>query len=248
MSRSQSLRSFRAAALALALAAVPGWAAAKQIAAAAYIEPTEAYGHGALGGGEYAGLEVRYTDGSRTVLRFQRAVFEDTAPRLHDFDGDGRPEIVAVLSGFEVGAMVMVLGHDGTRLRAYGQTAAIGQRHRWLAIAGIADFDGDGRDEVAYVDRPHLARVLRLVTVEIDGATARLTPLAEAAGLTNHHLGAARIEGGVRTCPGASPVVVTADADWRQVVETRLVEGRLASTPTGAYSGPASLAARLTCD
>ncbi|OIP83472.1 MAG: hypothetical protein AUK37_07225 [Rhodobacterales bacterium CG2_30_65_12] len=233
--------------LALTLAVAPAALAAQEITGAAYVEPTTAYGHGALAGGEYAGLRIGYDDGADKVIRFPGAVFEDTAPRLHDVDGDGRPELVVVVSDFAAGARIVVLGQDGTGLRVLGQTAPIGQRHRWLAIAGIADFDGDGRDEIAYIDRPHLAKTLRLVSVEIIGGTARFTPLAEAAGLTNHHLGAADIEGGLRACPGAAPVVVSADGGWRDVVETRLVGGRLASTPVAPYTGPASLAARLVC-
>lgn len=230
---------------ALVLAALP--AQAKEIVSARYVEPTDAYGHGALADGEYAGLELRYGDGTRNIFRFEGAVFEDTAPRLHDFDGDGRAEVVAVLAGFEIGAMVMIFGHDGTVARPYGQTAAIGQRHRWLAIAGIADFDGDGFDEIAYVDRPHLAKVLRLVRVVPEAGALRLEPVAQAQGLSNHRLGTPMIEGGVRNCPGTAPVIVTADGAWRSTVETRLVEGRLVSTVTGPYTEPAGLQAALAC-
>jgi hypothetical protein len=234
-------------ALCLALALIPAQVAAKEIVAAAYVEPTDAYGHGALAGGEYAGLELRYGDGTRNIFRFEGAVFEDTAPRLHDFDGDGAPEVVAVLSGFEIGAMVMIFGHDGTAARPLGQTAAIGQRHRWLAIAGIADFDGDGQDEIAYVDRPHLARTLRLVRVVLQDGQASFTQIASAPGLSNHRYGTAEIEGGLRACPGAAPVIVSADAAWRNVVETRLEAGRLVSTPVAPYAGPDSFAPIMVC-
>ncbi|SMH52797.1 VCBS repeat-containing protein [Maritimibacter sp. HL-12] len=234
-------------ALALALAVLPAPLAAKEIVAADYVEPTDAYGHGALPGGEYAGLELRYADGSRNILRFEAAVFEDTAPRLHDFDGDGKPEVVAVLSGFETGAMVMIFGHDGEAARPLGQTAAIGQRHRWLAIAGIADFDGDGVDEIAYVDRPHLARTLRLVRVVLQDGQASFTQAASAPGLSNHRYGAEMIEGGVRDCPGAAPVIVTADAGWREIVATRLEAGRLVSTSAAPYDGPDSFAPVMAC-
>lgn len=234
-------------ALCLALILIPAPVAAKEIVAAAYVDPTEAYGHGALRGGEYAGLELRYGDGTRDIFRFNGAVFEDTAPRLHDFDGDGAPEVVAVLSGFEIGAMVMIFGHDGVAARPLGQTAAIGQRYRWLAIAGIADFDGDGHDEIAYVDRPHLARTLRLVRVEVEAGTARFTPVASAPGLSNHRYGTAEIEGGLRACPGAAPIIITADAAWRNVVETRLETGRFVSEPVAAYTGPEGFAPFMVC-
>lgn len=224
-----------------------GAAEAKEISGASYVEPTEAYGHGAVLNGEYAGLRIDYDDGSHNVIRFDGAVFEDTAPRLHDFDGDGTPEVVAVLSGFRVGAMVQVYDFDGEWARPIGNTAPIGTRHRWLAIAGIADFDGDGRDDIAYVDRPHLTRVLRLVTVGMAGGAATLSPYASADGLSNHLLGTPEIEGGVRDCEGTAPAVLTANADWTQVMETVWEDGRLVSTEVGAYRGPASFAPFLGC-
>lgn len=225
----------------------PGTLLAQAIVAAAYEAPSTAYGHGALKGGEYAALRITLADGSSQRIRLNGAVFEDTAPRLHDFDGDGNPEVVTVVSGFDDGARVQLFRLANGAVQPAGATAPIGTRHRWLAIAGIADFTGDGVDEIAYIDRPHLAKVLRLVTVDMDAGETRFAQLAEATGLTNHKLGTPRIEGGVRACPGASPVVVTADADWREVVETRLESERLISTPVAPYTGPESLAAQMVC-
>lgn len=228
--------------------ALAGPAAAKEIAGAAYVEPTDAYGHGAVKGGEYTGLRIDYDDGTHNVIRFDGAVFEDTAPRLHDFDRDGTPEVVAVLSGFRVGAMVQVYDFDGEWARPIGNTNPIGQRHRWLAIAGIADFNGDGADDIAYVDRPHLARTLRIATVGMAGGAATLSPYASADGLSNHLLGTPEIEGGVRVCDGAAPAVLTANADWSRIMETVWDDGRLVSTEVGPYAGPESFAAYLACE
>lgn len=232
--------------LVLALAAAP--LAAKEIAGAAYVEPTDAYGHGALKGGEYAGLEITYDDGTTNEIRFTGAVYEDTAPRLVDLDGDGGPEVIAVMSGFDVGAMVQVVDFDGEWARPVGNSPAIGQRHRWLAVAGVADFNGDGRWEVAYVDRPHLARTLRLLTVEMGAEGVRFTPLAQAEGLSNHLIGNAAIEGGVHDCPGAAPVVLSANADWTRVMETRWSGSGLTSRAVADYTGPESFAPYLSCD
>lgn len=229
----------------LAVAASP--LAAADIVGARYVEPTGVYGHGAVKGGEYARMVVTLDDGTIREAAFKKSVFEDTAPRLHDFDKDGRPEIVTVVSGFATGAWVQVWTLDAEdRLVPVKSNAPIGQRHRWLAIAGIADFDGDGVDDIAYVDRPHLAKTLVVMPVKL-GQEGMLVPSARLEGLTNHHLGAAEIEGGVRDCEGAAPVIVTADASWSQVMETRWQNGELVSEPVASYDGPASFAPYLSC-
>lgn len=229
-----------------ALFAVP--ASAQNIVSAKYVTLTDVYGHGAVTGGEHAELEVMLSDGKRLGVSYRSAIFEDTAPRLHDFDKDGSPEIVTVVSSFTAGARVQVFTLSDGALIPVASNAPIGTRNRWLAIAGIADFNGDGIDEIAYVDRPHLAKVLRLLSVEIDGSVGATSELASKAGLTNHHFQAPIIEGGVRSCAGQLPVVVTADADWKNIVETRLMDGDLHSETVAPYVGPTSFGPYLICD
>jgi hypothetical protein len=226
--------------LACLVAAVAFPAAAQQtITQARYIDPSSAYGHGALPNGEFAGLEVM-TDRATHRVRLDGQVFEDTAPRLADLDGDGAPEVVTVVSIFDQGAQIMVWGLRDGALTPLVWNPPIGTRHRWLAIAGIADLDGDGRMEIAYVDRPHLARVLRVIAVWRDGDKWHVAPVASADGHTNHRYGAPNIEGGVFDC-GQGPEIVTADRDWRRVLGTRLVAGRLQIRDLGRYSGAQSL-------
>lgn len=233
--------------LAVLLALMAGPLTATEITGARYVTPTETYGHGAVKDGEYAQMRVTLSDGSIRHLSFKKSVFEDTIPRLHDFNGDGAPEIVTVVSGFATGAWVQVWFLDAQdRLIPAKASAPIGQRHRWLAIAGIADFDGDGLDEIAYVDRPHLAKELVLMPVDLT-REGMLEPVLREPGLTNHHLGAAEIEGGVRDCAGEPPVILTADADWQNVVETRFQGGELVSTPVARYAGEQSFAPFLSC-
>lgn len=235
------------AALLLGAALFAAPVGAQSIASARYVQQTNAYGHGAVEGGEYAELQVTLSDGKRLGVSYRSAVFEDTAPRLHDFDGDGDPEIVTVVSSFAAGARVQIFALRQGQLVPFASNAPIGTRNRWLAIAGIADFNGDGRDDIAYVDRPHLAKVLRLLSVDIAGEMATLRPLATQSGLTNHHYKAPDIEGGVRDCKGDAPVILTADGDWQNVVETRLIDGELQSTPVAPYVDATSFKPFLRC-
>lgn len=222
---------------------------AQDVTSARYIESTDVYGHGAVKNGEYAALEVTFSNGDASTARFENAIFEDTAPRLHDFDHDGSPEIVTVLSGFNGGARVQIFtSRDGT-LMPYASNDPIGRRNRWLAIAGIADFDADGVDEIAYIDRPHLAKELVLLSVNPkNNGSAHLKEIRlKGVKLTNHALGAAHIEGGVRDCAGEIPVIVTANGDWSKIVETVFDGATFQSRIVKNYRSNQSLAPLLAC-
>lgn len=106
----------------------------------------------------------------------------------------------------------------------------------------MADLDGDGRAEVAYVETPHLTARLRVWRWTGRG----LTPVAEAAGLPNHRIGENDIAGGIRDC-GAGPEIITANAGWSRLVATRLTGGRLVSRDIGPQAGRTSFAAALGC-
>jgi hypothetical protein len=159
-------------------------------------------------------------------------VFEDIAPRLADTDGDGAREVVVVVSGLSDGARLTVWDMGGL----VATTPPIGTRHRWLAPVGAADLDGDGRVEIAYVETPHRARILRIV--RRDGA--RLVTVASRAGLTNHRIGDAFIQGGIADCAG-SPVILAASADWSRVIAVSFDGRTLTPRDAGPYAGPESL-------
>lgn len=237
-----------AATCAAALAALIGCAgpeasAEPSIVSARYDGPTRAYPHAVLGDDvEYTILRLTLSDGSEIVHQLPQApmsrVFEDLAPRLADVDGDGAPEVIAVESDFELGGQLSIWDETGR----IAQTPNIGRRFRWLAPVGAADFDGDGAIDVAFVDRPHLAKTLTIYSFR----NGSLELVAKKPGLTNHRIGEPFISGGLRDC-GAGVEMITANSNWSQVMASTLSDGEITSRPIGAFSGPDSFAAALNC-
>ena len=117
----------------------------------------------------------------------------------------------------------------------------MGITRRWLAPLGAADLDGDGLIELAYIDRPHLAKTLRIWRFE-NGA---LTHLADQPGLTNHRIGKDFISGGIVSCAGQLPQIVTANANWSRVMTSRFQNGKISTTDAGPFSA-SKLKARAT--
>jgi hypothetical protein len=201
-----------AAALALTIVAGPALAEPR-ILSASLTEPTDRYDHGVLGDAlEWGALRLVTNTGAVDVRLPQTRVFEDVEARLADVTGDGAPEVIVVETDMARGAALAVYGPEGK----IAATPYIGQTHRWLAPAGIADFDGDGHVEIAYVDRPHLRKDLVLVRLEGD----RLVETLRLPGLTNHRIGDVVISGGVRDC-GQGPELILASGDWTRVMRVR---------------------------
>ena len=237
------------AAIAMAPGAVATGAAAMgaaEIVSARYDAPTERYPHAVLGDAiEYGAMTVTLSDGTTKTARLDPSlVFEDVAPRLADLDGDGGAEVIVVESAQQHGARLAVWGLRDGRLARLASTPHIGTRFRWLAPLGAADLDGDGRMELPYVDRPHLAKTLRVWRYLPDGPT--LEEVAQAGGHTNHRIGERDIAGGIRTCAGR-PEMITASADWQRLLATELTGEALLSRDIGAHTGPDSFAAAMEC-
>ncbi len=229
----------RAVALWLALA---GAGLAQDVTSARYEDPTTRYPHGVLGDTiEHGSLVMETSGGQRfRVTLPETRVFEDTAPRLFDVDGDGHREVIVVEADASLGARLSVYDPDGL----VTSNEFIGTRNRWLAPAGVGagDIDGDGRVELVFVDRPHLAKTLRIY--EFRPGALRLE--ASFQGVTNHRIGERDIAGGIRECAGR-PEIVVADANWREVVAVQWDGARFDVARLGPHRGRSSFADAMAC-
>lgn len=238
---------------------VPLQAATLEIVDATYSVPTTAYPHGVLGDdeewqmleivvrrerGTEGGIFHGYVNVTYNVEALPDTVYEDIAPRLWDVTGDGKPEVVVVESHQTKGARLLIIElQENGELEYLTATPYIGQRFRWLAPVGAADFDGDGFIEIAFVDRPHLAKVLKVwrYTPELFSQIATLQDVS------NHRIGEDFITGGVRDC-GEGPEMVIVDGSWRKIFAARLSLTAFTAQPIAAFSGPASMEKALACE
>lgn len=222
--------------------ALAGSGFAQDIQSARYEDPTTRYPHGVLGDTiEHGSLVMETTAGRRfRVTLPETRVFEDTEPRLFDVDGDGEREVIVVEADAELGARLAI--YDATGLLAANDF--IGQRNRWLAPAGIgaADIDGDSRVELVFVDRPHLAKTLRIYEFR----KGELQLEASFMGVTNHRIGERDIAGGIRTCESV-PEIVVADNAWTEVLAIRWDGTRFGMTRLGPHRDRSSFAEAMSC-
>ena len=158
-----------------------------RIAEAWLADPTTRYRHFVLGSAyEAASLVVRLDDGRTLKLTLpEDSVFEDRQPRLADLDGDGIDEVVLVRSYLNRGAALAVIGIRDGKLEIIAETPPTGSPNTWLNPAGIADFDGDGRLDIAYVQMPHVLGLLRVWTLR----GGKLVEIASIPDASNHAIG-----------------------------------------------------------
>lgn len=131
-------------------------------------------------------------------------VFEDVKPIIGDVDGDGRNDVAVIETSLTKGASLAVYSLRNNNLVKIAQTDFIGRKNRWFAQMGIGDYNKDGRPDIAFVDRPHLARTLRIFTYR----NGSLEQIAAGRGVTNHAIGDETIWGGTRTCKGRDELVL----------------------------------------
>ena len=159
----------------------------RDIARAWLADPTARYDHGIFDDLVDAGsliIEGRNGKLNRVALG-DDAVFEDREPRLADLDGDGRDEIIVVKSYLKHGSSLAVLAARNNKYDVVAETPPLGAAHRWLNPAGIADFNGDGKMDIALVRMPHAVGTLELWT----WAERRLRKITEFPDVANHVAG-----------------------------------------------------------
>jgi FG-GAP-like repeat len=163
----------------------------KDIAWAWLGNPTVRYPHPSLGSRVHAAsLHVLIPTPAGTqqevVYRLPlHRVFEDLIVRLADLDADGRDDIIVVESDAVRGSAVVVLGLRNQTLTEIARSPYAGSTFHWLNPVGVADFDGDGRLDVASVTTPHIGGVLTLYHFR----PPQLVPFAKAMDTSNHRMG-----------------------------------------------------------
>lgn len=174
---------------------------ARNIREAWLTRPTRRHAHGMLGDAiEAGGLAVASRAGRRVEYRLPaHRVFEDRMARLVDLDGDAATdEIVTVLSDRDKGAALAVFALTGRagneRLQPLARSAFIGRASRWLHPIVAADFDGDGRPEIAWVETPHIGGVLKVARLSGAGNSWRLRMIGRLAGFSTHVIGSRTLQ------------------------------------------------------
>jgi len=152
-----------------------------------YSKPTRRYDHGILGDTLEGGSLVVVTKGGKKLEYTLpgNLVFEDITPHLSDLDGDGKTEVITIISSFSKGGSLGIFQVSANELELRTQSPYIGRSYRWLNIAGINRYSGGRSPEIAIVVTPHIGG--RLDLYKFNGT--KLSRTVSAQGFSNHFIG-----------------------------------------------------------
>ncbi len=207
--------------------------------------PTARYPHASMGSPVHAGsLHVLSREGQAYSLELpKQRVWEDLQPRIVDLDGDGRDEIVVIEADSERGAALVAYGlpSTGNTLQERARSASLDLPFRWLNPIGFADFDGDGKLDIASVTTPHIGGVLTLYRY----APPRIEAFAKVPDVSNHQMGDPNLQmHAIVSLPGQRPTIVVPDmsrralhalrwevtngkAQWKELADVKPLPGRV---------------------
>lgn len=189
-------------------------------------------------------LRVTSTAGCSYSVELGRPhVFEDIQTRLADIDQHPGDEVITIRSHQNYGAQIAIYQLADGGLELLTQTPYIGKANRWLAPVGIAGFNNDGDIDIAFVDRSHLAKNLRIWTYR----NGELRQTASRRGYSNHRIGEDFISGGIKSCEGKT-TMITADVGWQRILATTLENDELITQDIGPFEGAASFEQAMKCN
>lgn len=186
--------------------------------------PTQRYKHGVFGQPFEYGTILTIDENGAALrpynLPFEQ-VFEDRRVRVVDLDDDGLSEVILIVADRNRGAAVALYAFDPgegeTSATVYpmAQSAFIGAPNRWLnPLDGAVDLDGDGSREIAVIETPHIAPVLRVH--QWNGGQLDTLARIPLDGYSNHAFGSLQLAGSL---------FCEADAPGRALVQIPRVGG-----------------------
>lgn len=218
----------------------------KGVTTAWYGDATRIYAHGVLGDSIeahtlYAKLG-NTDDCAISITLDDQSVFEDVTPRIADVTGDGINDVITIESHQNKGASLAVYGVINSQLVKIASAPHIGTPNRWLAPAGIADFNNDGVNDVSYVQTPHIGGILRVWSFKGEGSIL----LASKRGYSNHRIGENFITGGLRNC-GQGPQLVLPDQQWATTQVVSINGKSISNTQYAENTNADTIAKALQC-